>query len=475
MSESIFWYDFETFGANPVWDRPSQFAGIRTDLELNIISEPENFYCRQSDDYLPHPIACLITGISPQTCQLKGMPEAEFIKRIHSIFSVPETCVAGYNSIRFDDEVTRNTLYRNFYDPYQREYQNGNSRWDILDMMRCAYALRPEGINFPKGEDGKVSFKLESLSAANGIVHENAHDALSDVYATIGLAKLIKDKQPKLYQHLFNLRKKELVAPLLDTVNKRPVLHISGMIGVEKGCAAMMVPLAMDAKNKNAVICFDLMSDPSALFDLSVEQIQQRLFTPQNQMPKGMTRLPLKSIHVNKCPIVLPGKMVDSDVAKRWGFDGAKMREHLNIIRNGQDLTQKLQLVMTREFESSNDPDAMIYSGGFFSHNDKAAMGKIRDTHPDELMSLELAFQDRRLEEMFFRYKARNYPQSLQGDEHERWEEFRKQKLLGPQTGPALNYQSFSTALNDAANSAPVEKHELLQELATYAESIYPF
>jgi len=475
MSESIFWYDFETFGANPVWDRPSQFAGIRTDLDLNIIEEPENFYCRQADDYLPHPIACLITGISPQTCQQKGMPEAEFIKRIHGIFSVPETCVAGYNSIRFDDEVTRNTLYRNFYDPYQREYQNGNSRWDILDMMRCAYALRPEGINFPKGEDGKISFKLENLSAANGIIHENAHDALSDVYATIGLAKLIKEKQPKLYQHLFNLRRKEQVAPLLDTVNKRPVLHISGMIGVEKGCAAMMVPLAMDAKNKNAVICFDLMSDPSPLFELSVEQIQQRLFTPQNQMPKGMARLPLKSIHVNKCPVVLPGKMVDGDVAKRWGFDGAKMREHLNIIRNGQDLTQKLQLVMTREFESSSDPDAMIYSGGFFSHNDKAAMGKIRDTHPEDLMSLELAFQDRRLEEMFFRYKARNYPQSLQGDEHERWEEFRKQKLLGPQTGPALNYQSFSTALNDAANSAPVEKHELLQELATYAESIYPF
>ena len=477
MSESIFWYDFETFGANPVWDRPSQFAGIRTDLDLNIIEEPENFYCRQSDDYLPHPIACLITGISPQECQQKGMPEAEFIKRIHAIFSVSETCVAGYNSIHFDDEVTRNTLYRNFYDPYQREYQNGNSRWDILDMMRCAYALRPEGINFPKGEDGKVSFKLEKLSAANGIVHENAHDALSDVYATIGLAKLIKDKQPKLYQHLFNLRSKEVVAPLLDTVNKRPVLHISGMIGVEKGCAAMMVPLAVDAKNKNAIICFDLMSDPSDLFNLSVEQIQKRLFTPKDQMPKGVERLPLKSIHINKCPIVLPGKMVDGDVAKRWGFDGAKMREHLNIIRNGQgqELTQKLQAVMTREFDEVSDPDAMIYSGGFFSQNDKAIMARIRDAHPEELMDLDLAFQDRRLEEMFFRYKARNYPQSLQGDEHERWEEFRKLKLLGPQTGPSLNYQSFSTALNDAANSAPVEQHALLQELATYAESIYPF
>jgi len=475
MSESIFWYDFETFGANPVWDRPSQFAGIRTDLDLNIIDEPENFYCRQSDDYLPHPIACLITGISPQTCQQKGMVEAAFIKRINDIFSVPGTCAAGYNSIRFDDEVTRNTLYRNFHDPYQREWQNGNSRWDILDMMRCAYALRPDGINWPKGEDGKVSFKLENLSAANGIVHENAHDALSDVYATIGLAKLIKDKQPKLYQHLFDLRRKEVVASMLDTVNKRPVLHISGMFGVDKGCSAMMVPLAVDAKNKNAIICFDLMSDPTPLFNLSVEQIQQRLFTPKAQMSEGMERLPLKSIHLNKCPVVLPGKMVDADIAARWGFDGAKMREHLHTLKQGQDLTQKLQAVMTREFEQATDPDAMIYSGGFFSHSDKAAMAQIRDAHPEELADLELAFQDRRLEEMFFRYRARNYPQSLQGDEHERWEEYRKQKLLGPQTGPSLNYQAFSTALNEAANSAPVEKHDLLQELATYAESIYPF
>jgi exodeoxyribonuclease-1 len=475
MSESIFWYDFETFGANPVWDRPSQFAGIRTDLDLNILEEPENFYCRQSDDYLPHPIACLITGISPQTCQQKGMVEAAFIKRINDIFSVPGTCAAGYNSIRFDDEVTRNTLYRNFYDPYQREWQNGNSRWDILDMMRCAYALRPEGINWPKGEDGKVSFKLEKLSAANGIVHENAHDALSDVYATIGLAKLIKDKQPKLYQHLFNLRRKDMAASQLDTVNKRPVLHISGMFGVDKGCAAMMVPLAIDAVNKNAIICFDLMSDPAPLFELSVEQIQQRLFTPKDKMPEGMERLPLKSIHVNKCPVVLPGKMVDANIATRWGFDGAKMRENLHLIKNGQDLTQKLQAVMTRQFDAPTDPDAMIYSGGFFNQSDKAAMTQIRDSHPEALADLDLAFQDRRLEEMLFRYRARNYPETLQGDENERWEEYRKQKLLGPQTGPALNYQAFSAALNDAANSAPVEKHELLQELATYAESIYPF
>jgi len=476
MSETIYWYDFETFGASPVWDRPAQFAGIRTDLDLNVVAEPDMFYCRQADDYLPNPIACLITGISPQECQRKGMPETDFIGRIHQIFSQSGTCVAGYNSIRFDDEVTRHTLYRNFLDPYQREWQNGNSRWDILDMMRCAYALRPEGIEWPKGEDGKVSFKLENLSAANGIVHENAHDALSDVYATIGLAKLVKEKQPKLYDHLFQLRRKEAVAPLLDTVNKRPVLHVSGMFPTDKGCMAVMVPLAMDATNKNAVICFDLMADPRPLFDLTVEQIQERLFSSKDTLEeKGLERLPLKTIHVNKCPVVLPAKMVQPDIAEKWGLDGNRIREHLALVKQGGDLTSMLHAVMQRQFEAQHDPDAMLYSGGFFSPSDKDAMVQIRQAHPEALDDLPVAFQDRRLEEMLFRYRGRNYPETLSPEERDRWEEFRQQRLLQPNDGKWLNYETFAKEINRVAQTAPVEKHELLQELATYAESIYPF
>ena len=476
MSESIFWYDFETFGASPIWDRPSQFAGIRTDLELNIIGEPEMFYCRQADDYLPHPIACLITGLSPQVCQQKGMSEVKFIERINNLFSEPGTCAAGYNSIRFDDEVTRNTLYRNFFDPYQREWQNGNSRWDILDMMRCAYALRPDGIVWPKGDDGKVSFKLEKLSAANGIVHENAHDALSDVYATIGLAKLVKEKLPKLYEHIFQLRRKEAVAPLLDTVNKRPVLHISGMFGVDNGCAAVMIPLAADAKNKNAIMCFDLMADPTPLFELSVEEIQKRLFSTKDQLAaEGLERLPVKSIHINKCPVVLPAKMVQPEIAEKWGFDGAIMRKHAAIIKNGVDLTQKLQAVMTREFKPQHDPDAMLYTGGFFNQTDKSAMAQIREAHPEALDDMQFGFQDGRLEEMLFRFRARNYPETLNGDERDQWEEFRKQKLLGPSNGINLNYEMFAKAINEVAATASAEQQEVLQELATYAESIYPY
>ena len=245
MTQSILWYDYETFGANPALDRPAQFAGIRTDADLNEIDEPVQLFCKPSADYLPHPQACLITGITPQQCLQQGVAENDFIAQINQIFSVPETCSAGYNSIRFDDEVTRNTLYRNFYDPYGREWQNGNSRWDLLDVMRCAYALRPDGIEWPKHPDGKISFRLEDLTAANGIDLGKAHDAVVDVRATIAVARLLLEKQPKLYRYLFEHRVKHKLAALVDVDNNRPLVHVSGMYGVERGCLAIVAPVLL--------------------------------------------------------------------------------------------------------------------------------------------------------------------------------------------------------------------------------------
>ncbi|MGS0729095.1 exodeoxyribonuclease I, partial [Shewanella sp. 0m-11] len=223
---TLFWHDYETFGANPAKDRPSQFAGVRTDMDLNIIGEPETFYCKVANDYLPSPEAILITGITPQLANLKGMPEAEFMDKINGLFSQPKTCVVGYNSLRFDDEVSRYGFYRNFIDPYAREWQNGNSRWDIIDLVRACYAFRPEGINWPEKEDGSPSFKLEQLTVANGLSHEKAHDAMSDVYATIDMAKLIKSVQPKLFDYYFSLRQKQAVSKLIDVLEMKPLVHV---------------------------------------------------------------------------------------------------------------------------------------------------------------------------------------------------------------------------------------------------------
>ena len=445
---TLYWHDYETFGIDPRYDRPAQFAGIRTDEELNIIGEPLMIYCKLADDSLPSPEACLVTGITPQEANEKGLPEAEFIKLIHDRFSQPNTCGVGYNSLRFDDEFTRHILYRNFYDAYAREWQNGNSRWDIIDMARLTRALRPEGINWPDREDGKPSFRLEHLTAANNIEHAGAHDALVDVYATIALAKLIKTAQPKLYDYVYQLRRKNKVAPLLNINDRTPVIHTSRMYPSEYCGTALVVPLAKDPTNANGIIVCDLRHDPSDLINEDAETIRERLFTPYAELPDGVKRPALKTVHINKCPVVVPENTLNDDAAERLDIDREKHYEHLAMLNAAGDLTAKLNQIFAKPgFEPVDDPDAMLYSGGFFSDSDKRKMDIIREAEPENLAFLSIPFEDSRLEEMLFRYRARNWPETLNTDEKEDWQQYCQQRLTSESNDKILTAERFQLAL----------------------------
>lgn len=280
-------HDYETFGKSPSLDRPAQFAGVRTDMDFNIIEEPLVIYCAPADDYLPEPEAVMITGITPQVARAKGVNEAEFTRQIHQAFSVAGTCILGYNNIRFDDEVSRNIFYRNFYDPYAYSWQNGNSRWDLLDVMRACYALRPDGIVWPENEDGFPSFRTEHLTRANGVEHTQAHDAMSDVYATIAMAKLVKQAQPRLFDFLLQHRNKHKLNALIDVADMTPLVHVSGMFGAARGNTSWVSPLAWHPDNKNAVIMCDLAGDMTPLLTLSAEQLRERLYTRRDDHGAG--------------------------------------------------------------------------------------------------------------------------------------------------------------------------------------------
>ncbi|TFZ33310.1 exodeoxyribonuclease I, partial [Pseudomonas syringae] len=149
MTSSIFWYDDDTTGSNPRDDRARQMAGIRTDTDLKEIAAPVNLRCQLSDDILPHPAACMITGITPATLVEKGLCEADCMTRVHAELSAPGTCGAGYNTLRFDDEVTRYSFYRNFSVPSAREWPGCNRRWAPIVVARAAYAVRREGSGCP--------------------------------------------------------------------------------------------------------------------------------------------------------------------------------------------------------------------------------------------------------------------------------------------------------------------------------------
>ena len=472
---SFYWHDYETFGTDPARDRPSQFAGIRTDADFNIIGEPLVIFCQPAADMLPHPEACLITGITPQQALEQGVPELEFIRQIHAQFAQPGTCAVGYNSIRFDDEVSRYTLYRNFYDPYAREWQNGNSRWDIIDMVRLCCALRPEGIVWPSHEDGSTSFKLEQITQANGISHEAAHDALSDVYATIAVAKLIKQKQPRLFDYVFKLRNKREVTNLLNVAEKKPVLHTSAMFPARRFCTSLVMPLAMHPSNKNAVICYDLAVDPEPLLELSAEQICERLYTSAAELPEGVERIPLKAIHINRCPVVVTTDLFEAVIAERIQLNLSRARQHYQQIIKAEPLADKLaEVFSSRTFPEQNDPDIMLYSGSFFGQNDKSVMAQVRSSTPEELRDNTFYFEDARLTEMLFRYRARNYPDSLTEDEKHQWQEYRYQRLTEADGGGSIileDYLDKVQCLMADANISERDRH-ILEKLLDYSDQI---
>lgn len=471
---SFYWYDYETFGADPRRDRPAQFAGIRTDAELNPVSAPRVLFCRPAPDFLPVPEACLITGITPQLALRKGIPEAEFIAAINDEFSVPGTCVVGYNNLRFDDEVTRHCLYRNLFDPYAREWRNGNSRWDLIDALRLTRALRPEGIQWPVDDAGRPSFKLELLTAANGIAHADAHDAVSDVQATIALARLLRDRQPRLFQFLLEHRGKRQATELLGLGTMQPVIHASEKFPAEKHCIAIVVALAAHPSNPNGVVTYDLSQDPEPLLTLDTDTLRGRLYTPAASLPEGIPRLSLKTVHLNRCPVLAPMKVLRPADVERLGLDLPRCREHLEGLRQAPDLAGKVREILAAEPPGPppSDPDLMLYAGPFLGDADRSTLERLRRLDPWELSRVKPAFVDPRLPEMLFRYRARNYPDTLDAGERARWEDFRRERFTVPGSASIVREEFEASLRGLEASELPIEKREIVACLWGYLADI---
>lgn len=470
MTSSIFWYDFETTGINPRCDRPLQVAGIRTDETLNEIGAPLNLYCRPSDDILPHPAACLVTGIDPQRLQTQGLGEAEFITRLHAELSAPGTCGAGYNSLRFDDEVTRYSLYRNFFDPYAREWQGGNSRWDLIDLLRTAYALRPEGIEWPE-EDGRVVLKLERLTQANGIDHGQAHDALSDVRATIGMARLLRERQPRLYEFLYQLRSKQRVMDQIRLL--QPILHISGRFSAARHYLAPVLPLAWHPRNRNALIVCDLQADPSPLLTLDAESLRARLYTRRDELADGQLPVPLKLLHINRCPVVAPLNVLREQDKQRLQLDWAICQGNVEQLQQTKDIWHdKLALIYREEeFAGSADPEQQLYDG-FIGDRDRRLCEQVRRAEPQTLGTQPWPFDDARLPELLFRYRARNFPASLSAEEQQRWFDFCQQRLSSEAFGAPNTLAQFYAALDAVRGDCTPAQQQLLEQWRTHAQSL---
>ena len=474
MPMTLLWYDLETFGLHPQWDRIAQFAAIRTDDSFTEVGEPVVAYCRLTPDYVPHPDACLVTGITPDVVAERGVSEREFAAIVHRQMIEPGTCTVGFNNLRFDDEFVRALFYRNFYDPYRREYLENNSRWDILDLLRMFHDLRPDGINWLRDDRGVPVFKLEALAEANDVEHESAHDALSDVRATIGLARLLHRVNERLFRFYFSLRKKDEARKWLNLQKMEPVLHTSAMFSSPNGCTSIVLPLSVAPENANEVIAYDLRHDPDDWLDADVDEIRRRVFTRKEEL--GDTpRIPLKGIHVNRSPAVAPLSTIDADRARALGLDIDGCLEHARKITARTDIVQRIRNVYSvRQRRDAHDPDLQIYSGDFFPDEDRIEFDLIRELPPQKLREHPPKLYDPRGPEMLWRYIARNYPESLSEDERQKWLSFCATRILTPEARGAMDIGTFMRDVRNRLSrvDTPPRDKVVLKRLLEYGEHL---
>ena len=470
--KTFYWYDYETFGISPRIDRISQFAGIRTDENLNILDE-HMFYCKPTHDCLPAPEACAVTGISPQLCEQKGMIEHAFVKKIHTEFSTPNTCIVGYNSIRFDDEFTRHALYRNFIDPYAWHWKNGNTRWDILDVVRLCYALKKDAsLEWVYDENGKPIFKLDQLSLANGIEHTNAHDALADVRATIAIAKIIKESQPQLFDYAFSLREKKTVERKIQLFE--PMLHTSGMYPAEKSCTRLAVALAYHPEYNDRAIVFNLDQDPGLLLELEVEELKALMFTKQSELPKGVERLQIKDLVFNKSPMFVPNVYkLEPKIIEQLQIDMETCLGRLSFIKDNQKAIGKIVQDLYKNDQErikTTDVDQTLYDG-FMDNGDKRIGDQIQTLSVDALKDFHPKFKDDKLSILLMHFKARNYPEALSEDEAEDWFETVQGRVQAGENG-YLAIDDYFQRINAMREQHP-NNEKLWQQLEAYGESFF--
>jgi exodeoxyribonuclease-1 len=468
MTQTFFFYDLETSGLDARQSRIMQFAGIRTDMELNPIGEPYNVLVKLNDDTLPAPEALMVTGITPQQTQADGYTEAEFTRLLKDDVFTPETIAVGFNSIRFDDEFVRHLFWRNFHDPYEWSWKDGRSRWDLLDVVRMTRALRPEGITWPI-VDGKATNRLELLTKENGIDHFKAHDALSDVEALIAVTNLIKTKQPQLYQYLLDMRDKKKVQKLVNLDDKKPFVYTSGRYDATHDKTTVAFPLT-SGKNGN-VIVYDLRYDPSRFVDLNVGELKNKLYaTWEERKKEDFIALPVKELQYNRAPAVAPlGVLEQSDGWNKIHLDQATIEKHKTLLLQSPQFAENIRSIFENraEFKKSPDPEAQLYDG-FVADRDRLRIETIRNATERQLADFHPEFADERLDGLLLHFKARNYPKTLSEDEARSWEAWRSQHI-------ATQLPQFMKSLERLAVTEHDEnKQFILQELQLWAESVLP-
>jgi len=384
-------YDTETTGTETAFDQILQFAAIKTDDDLNELDR-FNIRCRLLPHVVPSPGALRATRVTPRMLLDPALPSHyEAIRQIRSklIEWSPATFI-GYNSIQFDEDLLRQAFYQTLHPTYLTN-TNGSCRGDVLRMAHAASVYSPNSMTIPIDEKGRPTFRLDQLAPANGYSHEDAHEAMADVLATIHIARRVRDMAQCVWEAMMYTTRKNAV---IEIVSKEPMLAMTERYG-SRMHSWVVTHCGSNPNYDGQLGVFDLNHDPDRYRSLSVDQLVSVL----NASPKV-----IRSIRANAQPILMPFDMLP-DVKKVLQITLEEAKRRMQVIRGDKDFQERVGQALSLRYadeEQSPHVEQRIYDG-FPEKSDEQLMRRFHEAEWEERVAIARQLADGRLREFAHR------------------------------------------------------------------------
>lgn len=382
---SFVFYDTETTGTHTAFDQILQFAAIHTDEELNEIERFE-IRCRLLPHIVPSPAAMRVTGVKVSQLTDRTLPtHYEMMCRIRQkLLEWTPSTFLGYNTIKFDENLLRQAFYKTLH-PLYLTNSSGNSRTDIMRIAQAASVYAPGALVIPNSTDGKPIFKLDRLAPANGFAHENAHEALADVEATLHIARLISERSPDVWSSFMRFSTKAAVA---DYVSNEQTFCLTEFYYGD-AYSWLVSPLGVNSTNSSEIYVFNLGVDPGSLSSLSNTELLARLDTS----PK-----PVRTVRANAAPMIFSLEDAPSTASGK-SLSQEELARRVNVLESDLELRKRLTAAYEQtkqEWATSAHVEEQIYSG-FYQWADQERLEAFHTLEWEERKELLEEFEDQRL------------------------------------------------------------------------------
>lgn len=381
---SFVFFDTETTGLKHGFDQIVHFAAIRTDADLN---EIERFEARSRllPHVLPHPAALRTNGLPIGRLLDGSLPSHyDMVRAIRQrLLSWSPSIFLGYNSIRFDEEMLRHALFQTLHPAYLTSNHN-NSRADVWGLVMAAAAVSPACLNVPTGPAGRPIFRLEQLAIANGVVQEQAHDALSDVITTLKLCRLVHQRSPELWQRFVRFSKKATVADFIEAEDGFMLTEFFA----NEAYHAPVVCIGRDPDQANGRFCLSLNSDVDRYVAMTDDELRAELA----QKP-----CPVRRLRINAAPTLTA--LYDAPEVMLDGVDIDAVEARARRMKGDPALCTRLVTAYTSTREPrppSRHAEERLYDG-FPGPQDEARLVEFHDVDWTDRLAIVQSLDDERL------------------------------------------------------------------------------